>query len=422
MTMPIDWSPFDASNAIGDPGRQPEIRSASGLLNVGVPDTALDFVTADPLELRACSSRGWSHRYLGTPRQDSYSLLVKDEYVVIAVADGVSEGHYSQVAAETAARSACKLVADQVARVGTVDWLQIARRVSMRIIEEAEYRQIVATPGESATIEDRLRACRQKMSTTLIVAIVGRQATHAGLRVKLCVVAGDSAAYLVRDRGMSSVAGGKSTTYPITSTGVRPLPGTVEPEASSLFLGPGEALILGTDGIGDPIGDGDGEVGQELAARWVGPPTIDRFLRDVNVYRRSYDDDRTAIGVWVRPDVVPPEPEPELADAGGERALVAETGPATDGRDWSTGYVPDSVPAGERAPADPVPDGHFRTESTFPHVAPGPQASGSSLAPGAEGEPGADQAAEAVPPALPAAPPADPAGWRPTEYPRRQEP
>ena len=43
----LDWSPFAATNAIGDPGRQREIRSASGPLNVGIPDTALDFVTMD---------------------------------------------------------------------------------------------------------------------------------------------------------------------------------------------------------------------------------------------------------------------------------------------------------------------------------------------------------------------------------------
>ena len=324
MTSPeLDWNPFARDNAIGDPGRQPEIKSVSGPLNVGVADTALDFLSLENFEIRGCSTRGWSHRYKGTPRQDSFALLTNDDVVVIAVADGVSEGDFSQVAAETAARSACKLAADQFAKNGAVDWVQLARRISMRIIEEAEYRQISQPPGDEPTIDDRLKACLTKMSTTLIVAVVQRHPQHDGFPTEIGVVAGDSAAYLLTpgDEALIPAGGGKSGSGPITSTRVRPLPGPVEPEAISLLLQPGEALLVGSDGIGDPVGDGTGDVGKEFAHRWAAPPSIDEFLLDVNVYRRSYDDDRTAVGIWIWPDIVLPAPQEPAADADADAAI-----------------------------------------------------------------------------------------------------
>ena len=60
--------------AIGDPGRQREVVPVPGALTVGVPDTELDFWSMGPFELRACSSRGMSHRYAGVPRQDSFCV------------------------------------------------------------------------------------------------------------------------------------------------------------------------------------------------------------------------------------------------------------------------------------------------------------------------------------------------------------
>ena len=327
MTLTEDgWSPFERSNAIGDAGRQPEILSVSSDLNVGVADTALDFLTIGPLEIRACSSRGWSHRHKGTPRQDAYSLLVGEDIVVIAVADGVSEGEHSQVAADTAARATVKLAADQIAKKGSVDWLQLSRRVALRIVEEAEYRQIVPTPEPDADINDRVKACRAKMSTTLIAAVIQQTPDSDGFAVEVGVVAGDSAAYQrsVGGETLDPVGGGKADGT-ISSTTVKPLPGPANPESIQLHLKPGELLLLGTDGIGDPVGDGTNEVGRELAHRWAEPPTIDKFLLDVNVYRRTFDDDRTAVGLWVRPDVelpAPADPTEEASSAGAESTDV----------------------------------------------------------------------------------------------------
>lgn len=335
-TSTTKWHAFPETNTIGDPGRQPEVRSVPGPLSVGVCDTALDFLTIGPFELRACSSRGWSHRAAGTPRQDAFALLATDDLVVVAVADGVSQGQHSQVAAETAARSACKLAADQVARSGAVDWDQLARRISLRIIEEAEYRQLAPQPAPDASTDDRLRGCLAQMATTLIVGVVWRTPTHDGFPAVVGVVAGDSAAYRWSPDRLLPLGGGKDG-GPVTSTAVRPLPGAVQPEAIPLHLQPGDALVLGTDGIGDPVGDGTNDVGQELARRWAEPPTIDQFLMDVNFYRRTFDDDRTAVGFWVWPGVELPEEVMEPAepseDAGAAGPAVEADEPTAPGPD-----------------------------------------------------------------------------------------
>jgi hypothetical protein len=274
-------------------------------------------------------------------------LLADDDLLVVAVADGVSEGVYSQVAAETAARSACKVVVDQLDRNGGVDWNQVARRISLRIIDEAEYRQISAPPA-SATVDQRLAACLATMSTTLVVAVVHRLPKHGGFRTDLCVVAGDSGVYLLRDGALVQVVGGKADSESITTGSVRPLPGNVHVQPLTIDLLPGDVLMVGTDGFGDPVGDGAGEVGTTIATRWVQPPTIDRFFADVNFYRRSYDDDRTVVSLWVHPDTeLPAEP----ASAAQDRA----TEPRAD-VDKSTEVAPLSPAVPPTLAAESLPD------------------------------------------------------------------
>jgi Protein phosphatase 2C len=388
--------PFPSGNFIGEPGRQGEVVPAVGPLTVGVADTELDFATVDPFVMRACATRGLTHRHSGIPRQDAFAVAADEDHLVIAVADGVSQGEWSHVAAVTAARATCKLALDHAARDHPIDWSVLSRRVSLRIVEEAEYRRLVAAPpraavapgnaaaaGEAADaqghgdadpaaadaqehgdadpaatrdaeadrrdradpaatyeadaaapgnsdaadpdahlapagvddIDERLARCRRVMSCTLVVAVLDRYPDEYGrLPVELAVLAGDSGAYRIDDGGLWLVAGGKDDgDSPVTSTAVRPLPGRVTPAAMAFDLEEGQGLVLVTDGLGDPLGDGDSEVGRELARRWRQPPTIDRFLLDVNFLRRTFDDDRTAVAVWQLPrEPLPREPEAEV--------------------------------------------------------------------------------------------------------------
>ena len=56
-------------------------------------------------------------------------------------------------------------------------------------------------------------------------------------------------------------------------------------------------IFLMTDGVGDPLGRGDGPVGRFLATEWAEPPDMLSFAGQVAFARRSYDDDRTVVGV-----------------------------------------------------------------------------------------------------------------------------
>ncbi len=70
-------------------------------------------------------------------------------------------------------------------------------------------------------------------------------------------------------------------------------------EVASVVLGPSDALILMTDGVSLPLGDGMGEVGRYLAEAWAGAPDLLSFATHVQFQRRSFDDDRTVVAVWV---------------------------------------------------------------------------------------------------------------------------
>jgi len=64
----------------------------------------------------------------------------------------------------------------------------------------------------------------------------------------------------------------------------------------------GDVLLIGTDGIGDPLGGGYGGVGNLLRAVLTGPapPSLIEFAHAVDFSRETFDDDRTLVAVWPR--------------------------------------------------------------------------------------------------------------------------
>jgi hypothetical protein len=67
-------------------------------------------------------------------------------------------------------------------------------------------------------------------------------------------------------------------------------------------IGLGEVLLLGTDGIGDPLGSGQGGVGNLFRELFSGtePPSLVEFANAVDFSRETFDDDRTLIAVMPR--------------------------------------------------------------------------------------------------------------------------
>jgi hypothetical protein len=92
----------------------------------------------------------------------------------------------------------------------------------------------------------------------------------------------------------------------IASSAVSPLPrrAVVRPEVR--YLRGGDVLTVITDGIGDPLGSGQGVVGRFLAEMWREPPDLLAFAQHAAFYRKSFADDRTAVVIWPRrPDSEP---------------------------------------------------------------------------------------------------------------------
>ena len=56
--------------------------------------------------------------------------------------------------------------------------------------------------------------------------------------------------------------------------------------------------MLMTAGIDKPLGGGRVEVAGFLAERWRRPPDPLAFMLDVQFERKTFDDDRTVVGIW----------------------------------------------------------------------------------------------------------------------------
>jgi hypothetical protein len=127
--------------------------------------------------------------------------------------------------------------------------------------------------------------------------------TPEGLRVSLVQI-GDSGAWVLGPDGYQPLMNVKNDSHdPVVSNAVVPLPrrpaAPVRP--TEFWLAPGHILLVGTDGFGDPLGDGDGLVGQ-LFARHLrqGPPPAIGFAHLLDFSRELFDDDRTLLAVWPR--------------------------------------------------------------------------------------------------------------------------
>jgi hypothetical protein len=83
-----------------------------------------------------------------------------------------------------------------------------------------------------------------------------------------------------------------------SATAALPVLGGALPPPVRTALRPGEALVLMSDGVGDPLVDGAGEVGRVLSGAWRRPPRDVDFATQVGFAKRTYDDDRTVVAVW----------------------------------------------------------------------------------------------------------------------------
>jgi hypothetical protein len=68
-----------------------------------------------------------------------------------------------------------------------------------------------------------------------------------------------------------------------------------------------DVLLVATDGIGDPLGTGQGGVGnlfRDVLTKAY-PPSLIEFAHAVDFSRETFDDDRTLVAVWPRKQAPP---------------------------------------------------------------------------------------------------------------------
>jgi hypothetical protein len=320
------WSQHENGRwIVGDAGRQPQIvpQPPKGFLNVP-PDTAVDGEQILGLDYRAVSLRGFSHQERAVPRQDAYRIRITpdDRYLVGCVADGVSDGKRSHEAAELVCEHLTrKLIAQliQLERedglgswehvVAKLPWQSAVDEANEAIMERAsellqrarDRRPKPTGPPTEAPDSYSFSDARTVMSSTAILFVINTEPDADGVYpAAIANIAGDSSAFRLAGNSWQALTDIKNSGSHIASSTVSPLPGTVTVEPHIFQMPAGNALLVMTDGLGDPIGDGPGPVRDFLATMWATPPDLLAFAQQTGFYRKSFTDDRTAVVVWTR--------------------------------------------------------------------------------------------------------------------------
>jgi hypothetical protein len=278
-----------------------EVVSTMPLNPADPADTLVDGGCAGELVVRAASSRGIAHRHDRIPRQDDYAICATDRWLVVAVADGVSAGPQSHQAATLACRVGTAAVRDDLDATddpAEVRWDDMLSTVARRIVAYGRR----ALSDEARGPEDiDPKDVASLMATTLAIAAVRLEPAADGNYEAAVVALGDTSAFLLEDgSGWTPVTAVKNDGATIASSATAALPYLPEDGVTPthVAISPAGALMLMSDGVGDPLGRGDGPVGRHLASLWADPPDPLTFAAQVAFARKSFDDDRTVVGIW----------------------------------------------------------------------------------------------------------------------------
>ena len=259
------------------------------------PDYVADGWTTQHFHVRAASVRGYSHRASGDPRQDDVAVSWHESSgaVLFAVADGVGNAPLSHVGATSACRAAISaMTAALESPGGRVDWDGLLKGAAWQVCEQA--RISLGLP------EINQVAAEEQMATTLVAGLVlpGSDGPQVAL-----VQVGDSGAWILntgarRYRCLTPTKFRKGDD--VFTNAVVALPRVPPVDVKSGLLNPGEILLVGTDGFGDPLGEGNNLVGDHFADALRDVPPVLKFANDLDFSRETWDDDRTLFALWPR--------------------------------------------------------------------------------------------------------------------------
>jgi hypothetical protein len=289
---------------VGEPGPEFEARPPVGPFAYDCPDTECDGWSTPQLTVRFASVRGAKHRYYRQPRQDAARAAVHEPTgsTVFAVADGVSSASHAELGAAEACRAAVRRMLSLLSRQpGPLDLREVAQHAAARLCELARRDTGGREPGPGEVAD--------RYATTLVFGVAYPDSTGCAVDIGRI---GDSGAWLLDLAGgtyralFETKTGSDST---VVSNEVHPLPEVPDPlPYAGVRPVPGQAVLIGTDGFGDPLGDGDGPVGA-LFARNLGaaePPSPPWLAHLLDFSKETFDDDRTLLALWPRSGAAAP--------------------------------------------------------------------------------------------------------------------
>ena len=259
------------------------------------PDVALDGWSTDTVTVRGVSQRGHLHRYNGAPRQDDFAVHhLPDGRVVVLVADGVSQSPQSHLGASIAVKQAADWIRSNLGPdTADLDWSALIKNTAYALNASAQ----------TAVRARRTRPSARRAGTRDDTGVRNHR-THQPPRCAARPPRGSRRFERLGAHGgeFIEVLGGKTTLDGgVASSAVSALPRVPTQLAPTVFDFLGDAvLLIGTDGIGDPLGTGHGSVGdlfRDLLARPY-PPSLIEFAHAVDFSRETFDDDRTLIAMW----------------------------------------------------------------------------------------------------------------------------
>jgi hypothetical protein len=257
-----------------------------------VSGIAADQASLGDLDVRAVSIVGPGHRCEepAMPRQDSYRLG-RDRagrYLIIAVADGMSDSRRSDLGATVASRCAVNTLRAHLdgGEGPTADAMKEAFRIAAGAM--------VAAANNEGLSEMDVRCA-------LIIAVIpaAPNTPSSGRRAWFATLA-DVSAWLRHSDGWYQLAGDQKNNGLDRNTLRNFLPYHPDRVVTvSCNLEPGATVAVVTDGIGDAFTEVP-RAAQWFAQRWETPVPLESFLLDVGFQARGQLDDRTSVTVWCR--------------------------------------------------------------------------------------------------------------------------
>lgn len=272
---------FSGGSAPGQaPWHLPIGSSPSGL--------AADAARVGDLEVRAASVVGAGHRCEepAAPRQDAYALgrTPDEKYLIIAVADGVSDSPHSDLGARVAVSAATRELAKMLANGG------------MKAIDEDLLYKVVA--GEMLGTGRNRGVADRDICSILIVAVIQAFSRPEGVRRVWASWIGDVSLWVLREGTLHRMTGKEKAGL---DRNVLDAVLPYDPDRSEtrrFELHPSDRVAVMTDGLSDSLHEIP-EVSEYFARQWAGPvPHPAVFLHSLCYDGPGQTDDRTAVVVW----------------------------------------------------------------------------------------------------------------------------